>query len=655
MSKLIKIIGYLVGAIVALAVIAIVAVTLFVDANEYRDEISQMVKKETGRELQIKGNLNYSLFPWIGLSIGETTLGNAAGFGDQPFAHFSQIDLKVKLLPLLSRKIEMDTVSVDGMQLNLMRNSKGQTNWDDLVKPAKEKQKEEHKTEHEGMGLAGLAVSGIKISNARLSWDDKQQNQKYVVDKIHLNTDTISSDKPMHLDMGFELVDQKSNKTWPFSLSTIVTLDLGKQLAKLDKLKLQLADLKLQGAVQATGIQSAPKIQGNLASNEFVPRDLMASLGIAVPETTDKSVLGKAKLDMGFTANPQSANLEKLTVLLDDSRIDGQLAVTNFAKPAIRFQLKLDDIDVDRYLPPPSGESKPQATPGAATAGIPSDLIRGLNLKGDVSIGKLKAANLKSEQIKISVNAQNGLLRVYPAQAKLYGGSYNGDVSINARGSQPVLSMDEKLEGIQAEPLFKDAANLDWIKGQATMSAKLSGTGEQPEQIKKTLNGNAGFAFTDGAIKGMNILYEIRKAYAQFKGQKIPDQEIKETSFTELKGTAVVTNGVINNQDLVMQSPLLRVTGAGTVDLGKEELDYAVQAVIVATLEGQGGEALEKLKGITIPVRIQGTFAEPKFNVDLGKVLTEGAKKKLEEKAKKKLEEKVDDKLKDKLKNIFNR
>lgn len=653
MSKLIKIIGYLVGGVVALLVIAIVAITLFVDANEYRDQISQVVKKETGRELQIKGNLKYSLFPWVGLSIGETTLGNAAGFGDTPFAHFSQIDVKVKLLPLLSKKIEMDTVSVDGMQLNLMRNSKGQSNWDDLSKASAGKKETERKTGHEATELAGIAVNGIDIKNARLSWDDRQQNQKYVVDKIRLHTDAISADKPMNLDAGFELQDQKTGKNWPFAMSSIVSLDMGKQLAKLDKLKLQLADLKLEGTVQATGIQSSPNVQGSLASNEFVPRDLMKSLGLAIPDMADKSVLGKARLDMSFKANPQSANLDKLMVLLDDSRIDGQLSVTNFTKPAVRFQLKLDEIDVDRYLPPPT--EKTAATQSTAAAGIPSDVIRGLNVKGDISIGKLKAANLKSEQIKISVNAQNGLLRVYPSQAKLYGGSYNGDVSVDARGSQPVLSMDEKLEGIQAEPLFKDAADLDWIKGQATMSARLSGTGQQPDQIKKTLNGNAGFAFKDGAIKGMNIIYEIRKAYAQFKGQKIPAEEIRETTFTELKGTAVVTNGVINNQDLVMQSPLLRVTGAGTVDLAKEELDYSVQAVVVATLEGQGGEALEKLKGINIPVRIQGTFAQPKFKIDMEKILTEGAKKELKEKATKKLEEKVDDKLKDKLKNIFNR
>ena len=89
------------AALVGIAVIASVALYLFFDPNDFRDEISTAVKESTGRELVIEGDLSLSIFPWIAVEIGKTRLGNAEGFGDQPFLSFDQARLSVRLIPLL--------------------------------------------------------------------------------------------------------------------------------------------------------------------------------------------------------------------------------------------------------------------------------------------------------------------------------------------------------------------------------------------------------------------------------------------------------------------------------------------------------------------------------------------------------------------------
>ncbi len=136
MKKILKILGIIVAVLVALFVVAAIALTLFFDPNDYREDIARYVQEQTGRELKIEGDLSLSYFPWIGIEIGKVELGNAPGFGPQPFAQVTKAGIKVQLLPLLHKELVMDKVILDGLQLNLARNEKGVSNWQDLSKPA---------------------------------------------------------------------------------------------------------------------------------------------------------------------------------------------------------------------------------------------------------------------------------------------------------------------------------------------------------------------------------------------------------------------------------------------------------------------------------------------------------------------------------------
>ncbi|HSJ48720.1 MAG TPA: AsmA-like C-terminal region-containing protein, partial [Gammaproteobacteria bacterium] len=437
--------------------------------------------------------------------------------------------------------------------------------------------------------------------------------------------------------------------------SNTLELDLERQTLTVPAFNLTALGLHIDGELQGTDLQAeVPRFTGSLKLREFVPREVMAKLDIEAPETADPAVLGKADAELKLAATPSQVELSDIRLRFDDSAITGQFSLANFAKPAIRFDLTLDQIDADRYLPPPAPDTPaapvpPTAAAAAAANELPLETLRALDLAGSFRIQTLKAFQLRSRDVLFTLKAKDGLVRVHPAQAKLYEGSYQGDMTFDVRRDTPRISMDERVTGVHAGPLLADLMGEERLTGQADVQVKLSGSGATPEAIRPTLNGNLAFAFTDGAVQGFDLVALLDRANAMLKGQPAPtDTGPEETRFTEVRGTATVTNGLVRNEDLAANSPFFRVTGAGTTHLAEETIDYLVRTAIVASPEGQGGKTLDELRGLTIPVHIGGTYSEPSYRVQLDEVL----KQRIESEVKEKVEEQkqeVEDKLKQQL------
>ena len=692
--KLVRWLGFLVLALIVLVAAAAVILPLVVDPNDYKDEITAVVKEQTGRDLRIEGDLKLSVFPWLGIETGELSLSNAPGFGDTPFASLQDAEVRVMLLPLLSKKVEASTVVLNGLTLNLARAANGHTNWDDLVKPAAEQPQAAPEPGKSGApALAALAIGGVSVENARVVWDDQQAGARYEVKDLDLTLGEIVPGEPIDFDLAvkleasepqldgglqlqgvlgfsedlkrFQLSDltaklDAKGPTLPggalsAKLTTAVTVDLDKQTLAIPSLVAETLDLTLKASVQGEAIQSeAPRFSGKLAVNEFVPRELLHKLKIELPEMSDPTVLGKADLGLDFAATTSSADIRNLQLRFDASTLSGKLAVSDFARQSLRFDLALDEIDVDRYLPPPPPDA-PKAAPtpaeaAAAGAGsLPLDTLRALDVAGTLRIAKLKAYQLRSSDVRVTIKAANGVIRVHPAEARMYDGQYQGDITLNVKGKQPRIALNESVSGVQVGPLLKDMLGEEKLLGRVDLTAKLNGRGADPQSIQKTLNGKVAFGFHEGAIKGINVAQLLREANAKLKGQPVPKQSgPNQTDFSELTGTARIKKGIVTNNDLSLLSPLLRVSGKGTVDLPRQTQDYLLTTKIVGSLQGQGGKDLKDLKGIAIPVRIKGSFAEPKFKVELDKVLKDAVKKK----AQKKLDKKKDE-LKNKLEDQF--
>ena len=803
MKKVLKAVSILFGLLVAAVVAAVVIVPMVFDPNDYKDEIKSLVEKETGRSLDLSGDIGLSIFPWLGFDLGPLTLGNAPGFAPDAFLKAERTRVHIALLPLLRKEVQMGTVTMSGLVVNLARDPAGKTNWDDLLaKTGGVKESKEAPA-----GLATFALGGIDLRDAEITWDDRQKKERYAIRGLHLKTDAIQPGEPVDLELTFSLVATKPAVTgdiglkgtvlpdlearryrlFPFeggaklkgegvpgghaeiALKVALDLDLAADTAKLDGLEIHALGIEAQGDVAATRISSAlpaldgklalqapklsatleslgqtaaagrlaglsldtrfkgttevlsldplalkvtlaggtlttgpapldvstradidlakgtvaldrlsakglglqvsggiraeqllatPRFNGTLKVGAFSPRDLMRALGMGPPVTGDPKVLTRLSGDMSFTGSTSGVNLDPLALRLDDTAVQGSLGVPDLKKQALRFKLALDAVDLDRYLPPkPAGKGVKAATPGAAAgaaAKLPVDMLRALDVEGSLGVGKLKASNLKLQNVVLNVDARDGSLRMNPLGAALYGGQYQGNVGLDVRGQEPRVSLDESLSGVQIEPLLTDLRGESKLKGRADLKARLTASGADGDRMKKTLSGGGAFTVRDGAYKGVNIGLLARQGKvlldtARGRGTKSVEGGTQ-TDFSELGGTFKVDGGVIRNDDLAMKAPLLRLAGQGTADLSNERIDYTLKASLVETSKGQEGKDTEKLDGVTVPIRVTGTFDEPRFVPDLAAVAKQRTQVEID-KQKKKLEGKVEDKIKEKLGN----
>jgi AsmA protein len=416
------------------------AIVMLVDPNDYRDEIADKVREATGRELILGGELGLSIFPNIGLTLNSASLSNAPGFGDAPFAEVGEVAIQVKLMPLLSNQLEMETTRLIGLKVNLARDDAGHGNWEDLVGDDRHKDDKPDRDGDRhggGEGLAGLAIGGIEIRDAAITWDDRQNKQRYAIENLDLTTGAIGGGRPVDLVLGFDVDSNEPEMAGKIELSGQVTVDQGastvaiagtelkvdlkgaglpggafdailtadvmanllKQTASLGNLKLATLGIQASGKVDATQINDAPKLNGQLAVAQFDLATLVDRLGIELPADVQADKLGTAKLDATFTATEKNAELQKLVVAIAGGTLEAQAKIANLEKPSATGTVSISNLN-PRVLLAAAGQAIETADPQALTS---------LNLKsgftGSQNHVELKGLDLAIDQSKLTGNA----------------------------------------------------------------------------------------------------------------------------------------------------------------------------------------------------------------------------------------------------------
>jgi AsmA protein len=251
---------------------------------------------------------------------------------------------------------------------------------------------------------------------------------------------------------------------------------------------------------------------------------------------------------------------------------------------------------------------------------------------------------LKVAALKAELRAANGRAELAPHSAKLYQGTLQGALSLAAQGNR--ITLQETLKGVAIGPLVQDLMGRDAVEGKGDVALDVTAAGPTVNAMKKSLAGTARIEMKDGALKGINLTEALRKTRAAFgskSAQQQPSDPSQRTDFSAMSASFAIKDGVARNDDLDVRAPLVRVGGAGAVDIGNSRLDYLAKASVVASAKGQGGADLEHLSGLTIPVKLTGPFDAPKYEIDYRALAGDAAKAKVKEKAKKKVEQKLRD------------
>lgn len=683
MNKLLRLLLGLVGTLLVLTILAALAITILVDPNDYREEIATAVEDQTGRKLTIEGDLGLKLFPCCGISLGAIALGNPPGFGTPQFVRVESAAVNVQIWPLLTKQeLRIGEIQLDGLDLQLISKANGSVNWEFTSADA-EAAEPAAQDESAGQGLAGLDIAGVSVSNGRVSYVDEATGDSILITDINLTTTAIRGGEPFEFSAGLKADGLAEGVASGLEVSGVATLDtetllldladvtgqldlsgadipggqaavefaldsagsLGADRTSIDGLSADIAVADVQLSVGADGVlvDGTPELKGSVKVAPFSPQALLASLGEEPVVTSDPGVLQKYAMEGGWKLGANSIAVDNIVTTLDDSRITGRVAVTDFETSRIEFDLKIDAIDADRYLPP-EAEGDPDAVPGSSgeetdtSLDLPVDELRALDLKGRLAIGKLKFADARLQDVVVNVTAKNGLLRLNPLTANLYAGGYSGDVRLDVRGAKPKLAVDERLSTVQIGELLREASDMENLAGLANARITATATGETVNELLENLAGDAGFDLQNGQFLGMDLWYEIRKARALLKQEPPPPApQNPVTDISQFSGTARFAEGLILNEDFTAQIPFLRIGGQGSVNLLQSTLDYGLQARVVSTPSFEDGQKLDDLKDLVLPITLTGSIDAPKVGVDLGGLAVSLGERKLRERLIKKL------------------
>lgn len=769
MAKPLKIALITLGALLALLLGTAIALPLLFDPNDHRDTIIKVAKEETGRDLAL-GDIGLSVFPWIAISLEGVSLSNAVGFGDEPFAALSEARVGVKLLPLLlDRRIEVSTVTLNGLRLNAAVNAEGKNNWDDLAKPKQEEpQPETPAEEKKPFDLSQIDIGGIAIQDAAVRYSDAQQNKTYSIERLNLNTGAVRLGEPLELEASLragasdpqavadiELVarvladlttqniqaeglklrvvtggeetpnsfgaradvtvggnanvdlkaqvadvsgltvsfaggnkdidaqadvaaalkaqfgsglyevsgltlkatargDSLPGKSQTLNLNSDIRFNLADGSLQLNNTALKAAGLSVKADIRGEGLLGDnPKLSGPLRVEPFSPRELLKTLAIPL-ETTDPQALQTASLSAQYSGGFNSASLSDLKLVLDQTSATGSVNVRDFATQAVQFSLRVDQIDADRYMPPPSATAAPE--PEKKDGGslndiqIPAEVINQLNAEGSVDIGTLKVKGLKVSDVRLQLAGGRGALKKQTVSAKLYGGSVTLRNQVTP-GSKPAYGTQLQLAALTAGPLLKDFIGKDWVNGLGSLNVDLGGNGLTVGDLRRSLNGDLGLKLEQGAVKGFNLSQIISKGQALFAGTAPPAETgPQQTDFSAISLAAKIVNGVLKTKALEGSSSLFRFAGEGEIDLFEQTINFLAKPTVQES--ATGSKVLEELRGLAVPIKLSGNLLSPSYRVDIAEALkqkaTAAGKEKLkaeEDRAKEKLKEKIDEKL----------
>jgi len=720
------------------------ALTHLFDPNDYKDEIRQLARDKANLELTLKGDIGWSLFPWLGLELTDATLASLST-PDQPFADLRLLGLSVRVLPLLRKEVQMSDIRIDGLNLNLQRDEKGRSNWEDVGKPASGVTAANDTPAATGSAAPAaspppepnessqplkLDIDSLIVNSARIDYHDAQKGQQFSAESIQLTTGAIREgaaipvklsaffglNKPvlrarselqgeLRFDRAlkrYQLEDAKfsgevsgepfDGQTLTYSAQGQLLVDLAAQVAEWNGLKLSANQLRALGELKVRDLDSQPKLSGGLSIAPLNLREFLATIGQKLPPMNDEKTLSQFELVTRLSGTDNSLVLEDLNLTLDDSHFSGQLAIADFAKQALRVQLKGDQLNLDRYLPAPSKDDKDagaarkaEVKASVASAGqsgstplpdaptqqawsssevLPIETLRKLDAQLALDLDQLTVQQQVISKFSAKAQSKGGLLTLQDVRGAIGTGSFDAKASIDVRPAVPLLSVQKNLRGIQIEPFLKKPEQPSPVKGLIDLNANLSTRGNSQRAWIESLNGDASFLLNDGVLVDANLEQQLCRGIATLNRKALSsDPRNKDTPFETLQGSLSVRNGVAHNPDLMARIPGLAVSGKGDVDLRILGLDYRVGI----TITGDQGEmpdpacqVNERYVGIEWPVRCRGPLEMGgkacRLDQDgLSKVAAKLAGNKLSDKIEEKLGDKVSPELKDALKGLFNR
>lgn len=581
MAKLLKWIFIAVLGCAAFFVISIILLINLVNPNVFKDQLSSLIEKKIGREIHINGNMHWSFFPWLGIEFNNLSIANPKDFSHNNFVQVDKADIRIRSLPLFAGKVEIGKITLKNAALNLEQNKSGNNNWS--FPTEKTSPQDSNISSSSTRNYSDVKISSIEIENATVNFvDQKNQQSSSTLKNLNLKSTNINfiNNFPLHLDL-----DYTSNGT-----SAHINLDSHIQINPNNK-AININNLKITG-------NYLPKGQSNL------PFSL--------------------KSDLEINPQTQSLDITKLKAKINNTNLAGNLSYSKTANN-FAFDLRMDQLNLNDFLQqtPNNAEktetkiSTAQNNPNTGSFKIPVKLMQQIKGTGKIQINQFSYNKIKIANITTQITANGSGIALSPLTADLYQGNSQGNILIKALNNSVNVAINETVNNVQIGDLLKDFSESSkfQLTGTGSLKTNLQTQGNNSDNLIRNLNGKINFAVTNGTFQNLNILQQIYAAITHAKSG-IPSDATNQTSFSNLSGDVQINNGIATNNNLIMQSPSLQLTGRGTINLIQKSLNYTLKATALGAPFGQDIIDLQQRIGGSFPIKISGNLSNPSIRAD---------------------------------------
>lgn len=466
--------------------------------------------------------------------------------------------------------------------------------------------------------LTGQNLRGLLRALEQPELGDVLQNVSLQVGVSGSRTALIAS--PVALNLVFS-GDRIPNSPATVTLNADSKLNLDQESLQVERFTLAGLGLNASGKINADKLLDAPTFTGEVSVASFNLRRLLQQLNQAVPEMADNRTLETVSLGTAFSGNSNRIGLSDLNLNLDQTTVRGSLSVENFAKPAVVFDINVTELNADRYLAPPSTAPATASAPVTASD-IPVEMIRDLNVKGQLTVEALTFTGLQLADLSLGINAAAGDVQVSPLRANLYQGRFAGSMGLDVTGPVAIARVAANLEAVALEPLMLDFMDASYLSGRGNVQFDVTSRGNDTSLLKTSLTGTGRIALEDGVLKGVDVAGVLGQVETILRSRRVAEiQRGQQTAFETFSATLAITNGVVASNDLLIKSPGIQISGRGTlVDLNTDAIGYNMLTSVDKSTANRNDVQYD-IGGYSVPIACTGSISSPRCLPDAGEIV----------------------------------
>ncbi|MEL5592787.1 outer membrane assembly protein AsmA [Serratia ureilytica] len=555
------------------------ALVLLVNPNDFRGYMVKKVEQKSGYQLTLEGDLRWHIWPQLSILAGRMTL--TAPGAKAPVVSAENMRLDVKLLPLLSHQLFVKQVMLKNAVILLTPDSEEHSQMDAPIAPA-----------GTGTDAADAAwkfdIDNLRVVDSLLIWQ-RADNEQINVRDINL---TLQQTQTRQAQLELSSRVNRDQRDLTFSMAADVDLQqFPRQIgAKVTQFNYQLAGADIPNG----GIQ------------------------------------GEGNAQVVYQPTPAQIAVSQLSVSANNSQLTGDISATLGAVPGYVVNLNSANLDLDAlsgWQSSTNTAEQPAVTSAPVIASQVDDrqqnleALRDFNAQLNLQAAQLTYRGMNVTQLAVVADNQRGLLTLHKLAGQLAGGDFSLPGSLDARGNKPVISVQPALNQVELGTVLKAFDMPQMLTGKFSMKGDLTGDRLSSQSFERRWRGTAQLAMQDAQLHGLNIQQLIQQAVARndnsVRGQ---DSYQRYTEVKNVSAQASLNQGTIKLSGLTADSPLLALTGAGSIDMPGKQCDMALNVRVTGGWQGRG-ELIEQLQKTPIPLRVYGPWQQLNYQLQVDQVL----------------------------------